>query len=367
MLKVVLRAGPKSYPVYLGRHLIEKLGIILAGHLPACSLLLVSDRNVCAHYAEGCLQSLKRGGFEPHLEVLHGGESDKSLDVAARIYSKALAAGLDRRSAIVALGGGVVGDLAGFVAATYLRGIPYVQVPTTLLAMIDSSVGGKVAVNHPLAKNIIGAFYQPTAVLSDVATLATLPGREFKAGLAELVKYGVIWDGRLFERLEKIFFRNGHFNSRELVMLIAASVAIKGKIVFLDEREEDLRRILNFGHTFGHALEAATGYRHYLHGEAVACGMAMAARLSACLGRLDRPAEKRIVNIVKKLNPPGPPAGLTVHSVMKALLFDKKKEREELIFILPEEIGRVSIYRSPPEHLVSRVIEEFLGGEIIQL
>ena len=276
---------------------------------------MISDKNVAPHYAPGCLQSLRSAGFKPYLEVLAGGEKEKSLAVAANLYTRALQAGLDRRAAIIALGGGVIGDLAGFVAATYLRGVPYVQVPTTLLAMVDSSVGGKVAVNHPRGKNLIGAFYQPTLVISDAATLKTLPGREFNAGLAELVKYALIWDKKFFARLESL--HRGNFSAGEsllqadhpqLLKFILRAVRIKGEIVSRDEREKDLRRILNFGHTFAHALESATDFAYYLHGEAVACGMLMATRLAVLLQILDRASARRIRTLLlQQLKFPSPP------------------------------------------------------------
>lgn len=370
MYKIIIRTGRQSYPVYLGRGAIKNLGAVMSAYLPARRVLVVTDRNIAWHYAEKCLQSLHRGGFKPFLEVLEGGEPEKSLATAFSLYTKALKAGLDRRSAIVALGGGVTGDLAGFVAATYLRGIPYVQVPTTLLAMVDSSVGGKVAVNHPLGKNMIGAFYQPALVVSDPETLKTLPVREFRAGLSELVKYGVVCSKKLFERLETV--KKGAYpgdglaeaGDPRLLYFISRAVFIKGEIVCRDETETGLRRILNFGHTFGHALESATGYWHYLHGEAVACGMAMAARLAVRLKKLDALSAHRIIALLQKLKPPSPPQGLTPDSVVEALFYDKKKEGGELVFILPSGIGKALMYKAPQTRMVERVIEEYLNGEL---
>jgi 3-dehydroquinate synthase len=372
MFKIQIRTPSSSYPVFLGRGLLKNTGPLISGYLPAGPVLVISDKNVAPHYAPGCLQSLRSAGFKPYLEVLAGGEQEKSLEAAANLYTRALQAGLDRRAAIVALGGGVIGDLAGFVAATYLRGVPYVQVPTTLLAMVDSSVGGKVAVNHPRGKNLIGAFYQPTLVISDAATLKTLPGREFNAGLAELVKYALIQDKKFFARLESLHresFPAGdsllQADHPQLLKFILRAVRIKGEIVSRDEREKDLRRILNFGHTFAHALESATDFAYYLHGEAVACGMLMATRLAVLLQILDRASARRIRTLLlQQLKFPSPPPGLNPQAVAQALFYDKKKEGAELVFILPQSAGRVLVCKAPPFNIVQRVITEYLQGDL---
>lgn len=374
MYKIKIKTEQKTYPVYLSQKLLGKAGQIISTYLPASTVLVVSDRNVAGYYGEKCLESLRGGGFKPFLEVLEGGEGEKTLTSASSLYSRALSLGMDRSSLIVALGGGVIGDLAGFVAATYLRGISYVQLPTTLLAMVDSSVGGKVAVNHPLGKNLIGAFYQPALVVGDTDTLYTLPGREFNAGLAELIKYGIIFDKKLFERLEISILSSRENallkyplrrNISRLLKYIARAVIIKGKIVSRDERENNLRRILNFGHTFGHALEAATDFAYYLHGEAVACGMAMAARLAMLLGILDPLFEQRIIVLLRQLQVPSPPGGSTLKAATEALFYDKKKEKEELIFVLPTAPGKTLFYKAPPAHLIEKVIDEYLQGKLI--
>ncbi|NLJ56200.1 MAG: 3-dehydroquinate synthase [Firmicutes bacterium] len=368
MFTIRVQTPSGRYPVFLGRGLLKNTGLLLAGQLPAGPVLVVSDKNVAPLYARQCLQSLQAAGYKPYLKVLAGGEQVKTLETAAGLYTRALQAGLDRRAAIVALGGGVVGDLAGFVAATYLRGVPYVQVPTTLLAMVDSSVGGKVAVNHPLGKNLIGSFYQPTLVVSDVAALKTLPAREFNAGLAELVKYALIWDRKFFIDLENLQQKNIpagnsllHAAQPRLLKYIRRAIRIKGEIVSRDERENDLRRILNFGHTFAHALEAATDYAYYLHGEAVACGMLLAVRLAELLRVLERNAARRIRTLLRRLLkfPPPPPA-LKPQAVAKALFYDKKKEGAALVFILPQAAGRVLVCKAPPFNIVQQVIDEYL-------
>jgi 3-dehydroquinate synthase len=374
LYKVKIRTEQKTYPVLLGKKVLNNVGRIISSYLPACRTLLISDKNVAAHYGEMCMESLRKRGFQPFLEVLEGGEKEKSLATASALYSSALEAGLDRSAIIIALGGGVIGDLAGFVAATYLRGVPCVQLPTTLLAMVDSSVGGKVAVNHPLGKNLIGAFYQPALVVADQSTLITLPEREFNAGLSELIKYGIIRDKTLFEKLELSLFASNNFspkkyflesNSTRLLKYIIRAVIIKGEIVSQDEREKDLRRILNFGHTFGHALEAGTGFRYYLHGEAVACGMAMAARLAVLLGILEPPFGQRIIALLKRLHVPPPPGGLNLNDVTEALFYDKKKEGDGLVFILPTALGQTTAFKAPPAPLIERVIEEYLDGGLL--
>lgn len=375
MFKIKINTASKTYPVYLGRDLLPNLGPLMAASLPPCPVLVVSDRQVAPHYGARCLESLRRAGFQPCLVVLEGGEQDKTPATALTLYTRAMEAGLDRHSAILALGGGVIGDLAGFVAATYLRGIPYVQVPTTLLAMVDSSIGGKVAVNHPLGKNLIGAFHHPELVVGDMATLDTLPPREFNAGLAELLKYGLIRDEKLFARMEALAARTSRSCGQKpfldasdprLGKYIARAVQIKGEIVRRDEREEGLRRILNFGHTFGHALEAATGYAHFLHGEAVACGMSMAVRLAVLLKLLDPLSGLRINGLLQQLQAPPPPRGLKREVIGSSLCYDKKKEGKELVFILPTAPGRVRVYKGPPLTLVEQVIAEYLRGELLQ-
>ncbi len=378
MIKVEIQTTQNSYPVYLHRKFLGLTGGLLKQKFsPPCQVLVITDKNVPAHYAEICRQSLLQEGFKPCTAILEGGEKDKSLPSAFKLYSFALKEGIDRKSIVLALGGGVVGDLAGFVASTYMRGIPFVQVPTTLLAMVDSSVGGKVAVNHPRGKNIIGAFYQPAMVLADMDTLKTLPRREFTAGLAELIKYGIILDKTLFQQFEH-FARLYEEQQKEdpeykesiflqltgsrLLKFITKAVLIKGRVVGLDEKEKGFRRILNFGHTFGHALELATAYEYYLHGEAVAVGMIAAAQLAAALKILEENDARRISALLLKLNPPPPPKGLTAEAVLNALMSDKKKEGKELIFILPSSIGETVICKSPPMDQVENVVNRYLDN-----
>ena len=363
MLKIELATTQNKSPVYLHPGILKLTGQMLKRSFTPCPVLLVTDKNTWRYYGEICKRSLLEENYLPFVAVLEGGEKVKTLQSAYKLYGFALRKGLDRKSLVVALGGGVIGDLAGFVASTYMRGIPLVQVPTTLLAMVDSSVGGKVAVNHPLGKNIIGSFYQPARVLIDPGTLKTLPHREFSAGLAELIKYGIIMDRNFFLQFERL--SNNKLiklkNDQRLLKFLAKAVLLKGKVVTLDEKEEGLRKILNFGHTFAHALEAATSYTYYLHGEAVALGMIAATRLATRLKMIEEETAGRILTLLSCLNPPPPPPGLTKGSVLDALQADKKKEGKELIFILPITIGRTVTYMAPPEEDVTAVINEYLS------
>jgi 3-dehydroquinate synthase len=349
MLKIQIKTKENQYPVYLQKGILKAAGSIIRRHHIPRSVLLIADQNVAVHYRECCRQSLVEAGFRPSTVVLNGGEQVKSLQTAFRIYGLALEAGLDREGIVVALGGGVIGDLAGFVAASYMRGVSLIHIPTTLLAMVDSSVGGKVAVNHPRGKNLIGLFHQPSLVLADPDTLKTLPPREFKSGLAELVKYGVILDKALFRRLENLQ-ENAvlGIGGSTLLKFIARAIMIKGKVIYADEKEKGLRSILNFGHTIGHALESATAYEYYRHGEAVAAGMIAATRLSARLKILAEKDAQRIISLLRRLKPPPPPVDLTPEAVLKALHSDKKKRGGEPVFVLPCAIGEAVLCQSPP-------------------
>lgn len=369
MLKIKIGKGEKGYPVYLHHGLLHNGGLLLKHHFAGGPFLLATDKNVFSPYGEICTQSMRQNGFKPYMVVLEGGEKDKTLQSAFKLYGEALKAGLDRKSFVVALGGGVIGDLAGFVAATYMRGIPFVQIPTTLLAMVDSSVGGKVGVNHPQGKNIIGSFYQPSLVLADLETLKTLPRRELAAGLAELFKYGIILESSLFYQIE-FFLKDSFFElgSSTFQKLVAQAVLAKGRVVTVDEKETNFRRILNFGHTIGHALESATSYNYYLHGEAVAIGMMAATYLSVKLKILKSKDACRILKLLERLNPPLPPVGLNTAKVLQALYSDKKKDSGKLVFVLPSAIGKGVFYNSPPLAEIREVVERCLyqrpGNEI---
>ncbi len=356
------RVEGRSYPVLVGAGVLDLLGRELIKVARPGRALLVTDETVAPLYAPRCTASLREAGFKCRVERIPPGESSKCMDTALRLYDAAVEEGLDRQAPVISLGGGVVGDLAGFVASTYLRGVPFIQVPTTLLSQVDSSVGGKVGINHPLGKNLIGAFYQPALVAADLDTLQSLSRREFKAGLAEVIKYGVMADGELFqwleENLELLLSRK---DISLLERVIGRCVEIKAGVVKEDEREAGGRRVLNLGHTFGHALEAATAYGHYLHGEAVLSGMEMAASLALKLGLLDKEEKQRMSALFGKVGFTEPPAGLRAEEIRSRLRYDKKRRGESTVLVLPLRVGRVAIHSDPPAELLEEAIQEHLG------
>ncbi|MDI6631954.1 MAG: 3-dehydroquinate synthase, partial [Thermoanaerobacteraceae bacterium] len=320
MTEVRVELGPRSYPIYVASGCLGKLGRIAQQHLTGRRMLVVTNPVVAGLYGEAVKRSLAEAGFQVGEAQIPDGEEYKTLATVAGLYDAAFTGGLERGDAVLALGGGVVGDIAGFLAATYMRGVPFVQVPTTLLAQVDSSVGGKVGVNHPGGKNLIGAFYQPRFVLIDPDTLATLPSREVRAGLAEVIKYGVISDAGFFSWLEANIDRLLNLEPAALEHAIAASCRIKAAVVSADETETGLRAILNFGHTVGHALEAVTGYQRFVHGEAVAIGMVAAARLAVRLGYFEPPGAERITGLVLRAGLPAEvPAGVVPGALLEAM------------------------------------------------
>lgn len=361
MRRVDISLPGGGYPVFIGEGSLSLLGELMPESLAPGRLLLVTDRTVSALYGPSCLRSLEAAGFRVFTAEIPPGERSKSFRWAVKLYDTAVEAGLDRASPVVALGGGVTGDLAGFVAATYLRGVPLVQVPTTLLAQVDSSVGGKVAVNHPRGKNLVGAFYQPCLVVMDPLTLRSLPDRELKAGAAELIKHGILGERSFFEWLDKNLSRLLVRDPAVLIEALAQSVITKGGVVESDEKEEGRRRILNLGHTFAHALEAATGYDYYLHGEAVLIGMDMAVSLAEKLGLLSLSRAGRLHAMFRRVGLVEPPRGLKLEPVMEKLLYDKKRKSGRLLFVLPCDEG-VRIYPDPPGGLLKEIFNRYLDG-----
>jgi 3-dehydroquinate synthase len=353
---VTVELGSRSYAIKIGSSLLQRTG-------PECALLktgnrcaIITDKNAGKYFAKTVFDSLVRAGFSPLLLTVAAGESAKSLRTVASCYDQLAAHRLERTSFIVALGGGVVGDLAGFVAATYLRGIPFVQVPTTLLAQVDSSVGGKTGVNLPCGKNLVGAFYQPRLVVCDTDTLKTLPQREFRAGLAEVIKYGIIYDARLFAALERHLERILQLDEKLLTPIIARCCEIKAEVVSQDETESGLRAILNFGHTLGHAIENSFGYGKYLHGEAISIGQIMAARLSESLMGMPPDDVWRIESLFGRV---GLPTRIQLNQSRRRKLFDamrldKKTTGGEVRFVLARKIGKVEFgIRVPAETIDS--------------
>lgn len=357
--QVFIDLGERSYPIIIGAGLLGDPGTYL--NLPAASTaLIVSNDTVAPLYAQALQQALQ-GHYNKVLQViLPDGEAHKDWPTLQLIFDALLVNGCDRKTVLFALGGGVVGDMTGFAAACYMRGVPFVQVPTTLLAQVDSSVGGKTAINHPLGKNMVGAFYQPERVICDLDVLQTLPPRELSAGLAEIIKYGPIADMAFLDWIETNI---GALLAREpaaLAHAVRRSCEIKAAVVGQDEREAGLRAILNFGHTFGHAIESGLGYGQWLHGEGVGCGMVMAARLSQRLGLIDTAFVDRLHALVRRAGLPvvGPRLSATDNAgrYLELMRVDKKAEAGEIRFVLINGPGNATV-RSAPDALVREVID----------
>lgn len=328
-------------------------------------ILVVSDSRVFQHYGQLILTSLEQAGFVVASCLLPAGERYKTLNSVQKIYDAALANRLERSSTIFALGGGVVGDMAGFAAATWLRGINIVQVPTTLLAMVDASIGGKTGVNHPKGKNLIGAFHQPQLVLIDPKVLQTLPGREFRAAIAEVIKYGVIWDAELFAQLEHCdrLDQLRYLEPGLLQNILIRSCQAKVQVVTKDEKEAGLRAILNYGHTIGHAIESLTGYRQFNHGEAVALGMVAVGQIAVELGLWDQSCADRQLLLIQKAKLPSQlPNTLDLQAVLETLQTDKKVKAGQVQFVLPTQIGAATIGHQVPSEVIVRSLQRMQPG-----
>jgi 3-dehydroquinate synthase len=349
---LTVNLAENSYEIHIDSGSLVSLGQRCVAAGLGLRAAVVTNPTVSALYSDVACRSLSEAGVAVTLLDIPDGEEYKNAATLAGVYDALIEAGLDRKSFIVALGGGVVGDLAGFAAATYLRGIPFVQVPTTLLAQVDSSVGGKTAIDHPRGKNLIGAFYQPRLVLIDVETLSTLPEREFRAGLAEVVKYGAAIDRSFFEYLET------HAESicaREpecLAYVIRRCCEIKAQIVECDEKESGLRAILNYGHTLGHAFETLAGYRELVHGEAVAIGMVLATRISAGLGHCSTADAERITALISRFGLGTSPPSFERSRLLDAILTDKKNRGGTISFICNHGVGNYAVEQLLPEKLL---------------
>ena len=356
---IQLLLGERSYDIVIQNQLLAEAGPLIAGKLKGRRCLVVTDRTVGPKHGMKLASSLQKAGIDGNLIELPPGEGIKTLEIAAKLYDVCIEFGLDRESFLIALGGGAIGDLTGFVAATFYRGVSFVQVPTTLLAMVDAAIGGKTGVDLPSAKNAVGAFHQPKIVLIDPETLGTLPDRELKAGLAEVIKYGVIDDAELFAYLEQNIDKLLAKDATALAHVIERSAAIKARIVSADERETGggPRALLNYGHTFGHAIESATHYQGYLHGEAVAIGLALASDLSVELKLLPPGDRDRIVAVLEKaLLPVKLQAGDPDTETLYAAMFkDKKAAAGKLRFIVADAVGKSHVATDVAEELVKKV------------
>lgn len=332
--------GERSYSIQLGTGTLDGAGVAISKVVDATRAVIVTDKNVGRRYAKTLQSSLDEAGFTTHRITVPAGDATKNLDQMQALYDKMLSFGADRSTVVVALGGGMVGDLAGFLAATFLRGIPFVQVPTTVLAMVDASIGGKVGVNLPKGKNLVGAFHQPKLVWIDTATLQSLPSRERAAGLAEVIKAGAIWDLEFFEMLEKSIEGVRNLDPDVLLPILARSCAIKAEVVARDERESNLRMLLNFGHTLAHPVETLNKYQGILHGEAVAMGMVYAARRSEELGSAPEGTAVRIEKLLQRIDLPTELPKFPRKAYLDALGVDKKKRDAHIQFVILREIGQ---------------------------
>jgi 3-dehydroquinate synthase len=355
-IEVQIALGERSYPILIGAGLLSQPSA-WQGLPKASTALIVTNDAVGPLYASALQQALKPHYAQIHQVTLPDGETHKTWQTLNQVFDVLLSQGCDRKTVLFALGGGVVGDMTGFAAACYMRGVPFVQVPTTLLAQVDSSVGGKTAVNHPLGKNMIGAFYQPARVVCDLSSLQTLPAREMSAGLAEIIKYGPIADMAFLDWIEAHIDALMARDPQALAHAVQRSCEIKAWVVGQDERESGLRAILNFGHTFGHAIEAGLGFGEWLHGEAVGCGMVMAAQLSHRLGYIDLALVERLTALIARAGLPVVGPNLGVETYLHHMRVDKKAEAGDIRFVLIDSPGHAKV-QGAPDALVGEVIRQ---------
>jgi 3-dehydroquinate synthase len=356
--RVDIALGERSYPILIGEQLLLDADL-LRSNIKARSLLIVTNTTVGPLYVDMIKQGLSDRKVSEI--ALADGEQHKNLDSISRIIDALIGARMNRDAAVVALGGGVIGDMAGFAAACYQRGIDYIQVPTTLLSQVDSSVGGKTGVNHPQAKNMIGAFHQPRCVIADIGTLKTLSDREYRAGIAEVVKYGLIYDRRFFDWLESNAEAFGARDPDAVIYAVRRSCEIKAEVVAADEREHGIRALLNLGHTFGHAIETASGYGNWLHGEAVAAGMVMAADMSSRLGWLSSEARDRAVRLLERFGLPTAPPKIGAIEAVELMGLDKKVLDGRVRLILLRDLGRAEVIGDYPKAVLDATLQYHFG------
>lgn len=359
MKTLTVELEERSYPIYIGAKLLSQADLLLP-FLAQARVAIVTNTTVAPLYLNQVEEGLRQRGVNPLAIVLPDGERYKNSGTLNLIYDALLKNRCERKTSLIALGGGVIGDLTGFAAATYLRGVPFIQIPTTLLAQVDSSVGGKTGINHPLGKNMVGAFYQPRLVLADTDTLNTLPDRELSAGLAEVIKYGMIRDLAFFEWLERNVDALRARDQEALAYAIQRSCENKAEIVAADEREGGLRALLNLGHTFGHAIEAGMGYGNWLHGEAVAAGMVLAADLSRRLGWIEDTDVARIRRLLKRAGLPDTAPDLGVEAYLDMMGLDKKVEAGRIRFVLLKAVGEGVITADVPGELLRDTLASFV-------
>lgn len=358
-IKLQIKLGERSYDIHISYGLLDKAGELIASVCKGKKAAIVTNPKVGSLYAGRLADSLNVAGVESHIITIPAGERYKNLNTVQRVYNRLLDCRIDRTGMVIGLGGGVIGDLAGFVAATYLRGVDFVQVPTSLLAQVDASVGGKVGVDLPRGKNLVGAFYQPKIVIIDTATLSTLPQRELRTGLAEIIKHGIILDSSYFSFVEAELPMIKRLEPESIMRAVAGSCQIKARVVEQDERESGLRAILNFGHTVGHALEAITGYKTYRHGEAVAIGMVTATIISAKMGLIDKQVVDAISKVIQKAGLPLKPRDeISSSNLLEVMKLDKKVIQERLRFVLIKGIGSAFVSDEVTPKVLMDALEE---------
>jgi len=350
--------GERSYEILISSDWLKDLGKKMKELIPMEKILVVSDERVGALYADATVESLREADFNADTIILPEGEEVKNLSSVERIYNFLVEYNYPRRCTVVALGGGVVGDITGFAAATYMRGVNFIQVPTSLMAMVDSSVGGKTGVNHRLGKNLIGAFYQPRLVFIDTSLLKTLAKEEFISGLAEVIKYGIIRDARFFELIVDEMGNLVSGDMKAINTIVKRCCEIKAEIVSADEREAGLRSILNFGHTVGHAIEAVTNYRKYRHGEAVAIGMLATSRIAVKMNLFSDMEVQRLWQVIVRANLPYRLKDIDTDDIIERMRKDKKVRSEKVRFVLPKKIGETVIRDDAPEPIVKQVLDD---------
>jgi 3-dehydroquinate synthase len=360
--RVKVSLGDRSYDILIGAGLLSKSGTIIKKLGVGKDAVVITNKALERIYGKTLKSSLNKSGITAKFEIVPDSEKAKSSGILLKVLNHIAAYDKNRSVFIIALGGGVVGDLAGFAAAVYKRGISYIQIPTTLLAQVDSGIGGKTAIDLPAAKNLAGAFYQPKAVISDINVLASLSARQVRNGLAEIIKYGVICDSKLFDYLEKNHRKASDLDKKTLEHLIMRSAGIKARLVALDELDRKGRRvILNYGHTIGHAIEAASSYSNkYNHGEAVAIGMCIAADIALMLGLIKRDAAEKIESLIKKCALPSSIEGLKFNKIYEAHLHDKKFSQKKNRFVLPLAVGRVRIVEAIPDRVITEAVKKRL-------
>ena len=358
MIDVPVNLGTRSYRIVIGVGALSAIGAELARLKVGRKVALVTDPAILALHGAVVTQSLGAASFDVTTVLLPEGERAKTLDVAASTWERFLDAGLNRSSTVVALGGGAVGDLAGFAAATYMRGANLVQLPTTLLAQVDASIGGKTAIDHPRAKNLIGAFYQPRLVLADTAALVTLPERELRSGLAEVIKHGIVLDAAYFDEVERDSAALMKREPATLERIVAGSCRLKASVVERDEQEAELRHVLNYGHTIGHAIEAVTGYRRFAHGEAVSLGIAAEAGIAERLGLAEPATRARQLRLLEAVGLPVRGVGEAPERVVEALARDKKAKDGRVPFVLAPEIGAFRLVFDVPRTVILDALAE---------